>query len=48
LSQVHVVALTANVAEAAIKDCLEVGISEVLRKPFDRDVMIRTILQHAT
>lgn len=48
LSQVHVVALTANVAEAAIKDCLEVGISEVLRKPFDRDVMIRTILQHAS
>ncbi len=48
LSEVHVVALTANVAEAAIKDCLEVGISEVLRKPFDRDVMIRTILQHAT
>jgi signal transduction histidine kinase/CheY-like chemotaxis protein len=48
LSQVHVVALTANVAEAAVKECLEVGIHEVLRKPFERDVMIRTILQHAT
>jgi signal transduction histidine kinase/ActR/RegA family two-component response regulator len=48
LSQVHIVALTANVAEAAIKDCLDVGISEVLRKPFDREVLIRTILQHAT
>ncbi len=48
LCDVPVVALTANVADAAIKDCLEVGISEVLRKPFDRGVLIRTILQYAS
>lgn len=45
-SGVAVVALTANVAEEAIKECLEVGILELLPKPFDREVLIRTILQH--
>ncbi len=44
---VNVIALTANVAEAVVEDCLVVGISEVLRKPFDREVLIRSILQHA-
>lgn len=48
LCNVEVVALTANVAEDAIKACLEVGIHELLPKPFDREVLIRTILQHAT
>ncbi len=43
---VEVVALTANVAEDAVKACLEVGIHELLPKPFDREVLIRTILQH--
>jgi len=43
---VPVVALTANVAEEAIKECLDVGILELLPKPFDREVLIRTILQH--
>lgn len=47
-SEVEVVALTANVAEDAVKSCLEVGIRELLPKPFDREVLIRTILQHCT
>lgn len=46
-SEVKVVALTANTSKAAVQDCLEVGISEVLPKPFNREVLIRTILQYA-
>ncbi len=46
LCYVEVIALTANVAEDAVKACLEVGIHELLPKPFDREVLIRTILQH--
>ena len=46
LCDVEVVALTANVAEDAAKACVEVGIHELLPKPFDREVLIRTILQH--
>jgi signal transduction histidine kinase/CheY-like chemotaxis protein len=46
LCDVAVVALTANVADDAVKACLEVGIRELLPKPFDREVLIRTILQH--
>jgi signal transduction histidine kinase/CheY-like chemotaxis protein len=45
---VPVVALTANVAANAVKECLEVGIHELLPKPFDREVLIHTILQHAS
>jgi signal transduction histidine kinase/ActR/RegA family two-component response regulator len=45
LCNVSVVALTANVAEDAVKACLDVGIRELLPKPFDREVLIRTILQ---
>jgi CheY-like chemotaxis protein/nitrogen-specific signal transduction histidine kinase len=48
LCDVEVVALTANVAEDAVKACLEVGIHELLPKPFDREVLIRTILQQAS
>ena len=48
LCDVEVVALTANVADDAMKACLEVGIRELLPKPFDREVLIRTILQHFT
>jgi signal transduction histidine kinase/CheY-like chemotaxis protein len=46
-SEVKVVALTANTSKSAVKDCHEVGISEVLPKPFNREVLIRTILQYA-
>lgn len=43
---VNVVALTANVAEEAIKACAEVGIAEILPKPFDREGLIQTVLRH--
>ena len=46
LCDVSVVALTANVAEDAVKACKDVGILELLPKPFDREVLIRTICQH--
>lgn len=46
LCNVSVVALTANVAEDAVKACLDIGIKELLPKPFDSEVLIRTILQH--
>ena len=45
---VKVVALTANVADDAVNACLEVGIHELLPKPFDREVLIRTILQYVS
>jgi signal transduction histidine kinase/CheY-like chemotaxis protein len=48
LCDVPVVALTANVAEDAVKACLEVGILKLLPKPFDREVLIRTILEQVT
>jgi signal transduction histidine kinase/CheY-like chemotaxis protein len=44
---VPVIALTANVAEDAVTECLSLGFKEVLPKPFDRDVLIQTILSHA-
>jgi signal transduction histidine kinase/CheY-like chemotaxis protein len=47
LRDVPVVALTANVAADAVKECANVGIHELLPKPFDREVLIHTILQHA-
>lgn len=47
-SEVKVVALTANVAEDAVKECQQVGIDKLLPKPFDREVLIRTVLQHAS
>jgi CheY-like chemotaxis protein len=46
LCDVKVVALTANIADDALEACLEVGIRELVPKPFDREVLIRTILQH--
>jgi CheY-like chemotaxis protein len=46
-SEVKVVALTANVGQEAVRACLEVGIDEMLSKPFDREVLIRTILNYA-
>ena len=47
-SEVKVVALTANVRQEAVKACHEVGIDEMLSKPFDREVLIRTILNYAS
>jgi signal transduction histidine kinase/CheY-like chemotaxis protein len=44
---VPVIALTANVAEEAVKECLALGFREVLPKPFDRDVLVQAILTHA-
>jgi CheY-like chemotaxis protein len=46
-SNVKVVALTASVAETLSKECADVGISEILRKPFERNKLIRTILKNA-
>jgi signal transduction histidine kinase/CheY-like chemotaxis protein len=43
---VQVVALTANVAEEALKTCLAVGISEVMPKPFDRLTLVNTVIRH--
>ena len=40
-----VIALTANVSEQAIQECKEVGIHTVLTKPFDREILIRTLLE---
>lgn len=45
-SDVKIVALTANVAEILVHECADVGICEILRKPFDRDLLIRTIIKH--
>ena len=45
---VQVVALTANVAEDALKTCLAVGISEVMPKPFDRLSLVNTVIRHST
>ncbi len=44
---VPVIALTANVAEDAVKECLALGFREVLPKPFDRDILVQAILTHA-
>jgi CheY-like chemotaxis protein len=41
------VVLTANVGQEAVKACHEVGIDEMLSKPFDREVLIRTVLSYA-
>lgn len=43
---VPVVALTANVEKDAIQACLDVGILTLLPKPFDRELLINTIIQH--
>jgi len=44
---VCVVALTANVAEEAVNECMSLGFKEVLPKPYDKEVLIQTILTHA-
>ena len=47
LKDVNIVALTANLAEDAIQQCKSLRIHDVLPKPFDREVLIRTILKYA-
>jgi signal transduction histidine kinase/ActR/RegA family two-component response regulator len=42
-SEVPVVALTANVAQDAMQRCRQVGINHVLAKPFDRNMLLRTV-----
>ena len=44
---VNIVALTANLAEDAIQQCKNLQIHDVLPKPFDREVLTRTILKYA-
>lgn len=45
---VNVVAFTANVSEDTVKSCRAVGMKSMLPKPFNTDVLINTIRQHAT
>ena len=45
--RVPVVALTANVAADAVKECLDAGICAVLPKPFDREALVHAVIQHA-
>jgi CheY-like chemotaxis protein len=44
---VPVIALTANVAEEAVNECMSLGFRDVLPKPFDREVLVNAILMHA-
>ena len=44
---VPVIALTANVATDAVKECLDAGMCAVLPKPFDRESLVHTVLQYA-
>lgn len=44
MRDVPVIALTANVAEDALKACKEVGVNEVMAKPFDRHTLINRVL----
>lgn len=44
---VPVIALTANVAEEAVNECMALGFRDVLPKPFDREVLVNAILTHA-
>jgi CheY-like chemotaxis protein/two-component sensor histidine kinase len=44
---VPAVALTANVAQDAVERCQQAGINRVLAKPFDRNILIRTVRYYA-
>ena len=44
---VPVIALTANVAEEAVNECMALGFKDVQPKPFDKDILIQAILAHA-
>ncbi len=41
------IALTANVAQEAVNECLAVGMVEVMPKPFNRQGLLRAIQSHA-
>ena len=41
------IALTANVAQEAVDNCLAVGMVEVMPKPFHRQGLLRAIQAHA-
>lgn len=43
MRDVPMVALTANVAQEALDRCRQAGINHVLAKPFDRQMLIRTV-----
>lgn len=45
---VHVIALTANVADDALKACKDVGMDEVMPKPFDRHTLVNRVLHYCT
>ncbi len=45
---VHVIALTANVAGDALKACKDVGFDEVMPKPFDRHTLVNRVLHYCT
>jgi CheY-like chemotaxis protein len=47
MRDVPVVALTANVAQDALARCQAAGINQVLAKPFDRHVLVRTVRAYA-
>jgi len=47
LCDVPVVALTANLAEDAVKECVALGFKEVLPKPFTREALLQAIVHHA-
>lgn len=46
--EVHVIALTANVAGDALKACKDVGFDEVMPKPFDRHTLVTRVLHYCT
>lgn len=46
-SQVKVIALTANIGDDVQRECKDVGILDLLPKPFVREVLIQTILKHS-
>jgi signal transduction histidine kinase/CheY-like chemotaxis protein len=45
-NKVQVIALTANVASDALKACHDVGINEVMPKPFDRHTLVNRIMHY--
>ncbi|MSQ57183.1 MAG: response regulator [Limnohabitans sp.] len=44
---VPVITLTANLAEDALNACEAAGIQEIIPKPFDRHMLIRSVRYHA-